>query len=67
MPKSMKRYDENNTTAQYDKNATELIAEAVELERQAEAATPELAMEYRAKAQELRDRALQALQLRKSL
>jgi hypothetical protein len=29
MPKSIKRYDEKNNTAQYDKNATELIAEAV--------------------------------------
>lgn len=68
MPKSIKRYDENNTTAQHDRNATELIAEAVELERQAEAATtPESAAEYRAKAQGLRNRALQALQLRKNL
>jgi len=25
MPKSIKRYDQNNITAQYDKNATELI------------------------------------------
>ena len=68
MPKSMKRYDEKNNAAQYDKNATELIAEAVELEQQAATATtPESATECRAKAQELRNRALEALQLRKTL
>ena len=68
MPKSIKRYDEKNNTAQYDKNATELIAEAVQLEQQAATAkTAESATEYRAKAQELRNKALEALQLRKSL
>jgi hypothetical protein len=68
MPKSIKRYAEGNIAAQYDKNATELIAEAVRWERQADTATtPELAVEYRAKAQELRNRALEALQLRKAL
>jgi hypothetical protein len=67
MPKSIKRYDEKNITAQYDKNATELIAEAVKWEQQADAATtPESAKEYRAKAQELRNKALEALQLRKT-
>lgn len=68
MPKSIKRYAEDNIAAQYDKNATELIAEAVRWERQADTATtPESAVEYRAKAQELRNRALKALQLRKAL
>jgi len=68
MPKSIKRFDENNTSAQYDKNATELIAEAIELERQAKAATtPESAAECRTRAQELRIRALQALQVRQTL
>jgi hypothetical protein len=68
MPKSIKRYAEDNITAQYDKNATELIAEAVRWEREADTATtPESAKEYRAKAQELRNRALEALQLRKAL
>jgi hypothetical protein len=68
MPKSIKRYAEDNIAAQYDKNATELIAEAVMWEREADAATtPESATEYRAKAQELRNRALEALQLRKAL
>jgi hypothetical protein len=68
MPKSIKRYAENNITAQYDKNATELIAEAVKWEQQADTATsPESAAEYRAKAQELRNRALSALQLRITL
>lgn len=68
MPKSIKRYDEKNNAAQYDKNASELIAEAVELEQQAASATtPESAMEFRAKAQELRNRALEVLQLRKTL
>jgi hypothetical protein len=68
MPKSIKRYDEKNNTAQYDKNATEFIAEAVRWEQQAVAATtPESATECRAKAQELRNRALEALQLRKTL
>jgi hypothetical protein len=33
MPKSIKRYDEKYNAAQYDKNATELIAEAVNLEQ----------------------------------
>jgi hypothetical protein len=68
MPKSIKRYDQNNIAAQYDKNATELIAEAVKWEQQADTATtPESAAECRAKAQELRNRALEALQLRKML
>ena len=68
MPKSIKRYDEKNNTAQYDKNATELIAEAVKWEPQAvTATTAESATECRAKAQELRNRALEALQLRKTL
>ena len=68
MPKSIKRYAEDSITAQYDKNATELIAEAVRWEREADTATtPEWATEYRAKAQELRNRALEALQLRKAL
>jgi len=68
MPKSIKRYDGKNNTDQYDKNATELIAEAIQLEQQAATATtPESATEYRAKAQELRKRALEALQLRKTL
>jgi hypothetical protein len=68
MPKSIKRYDQNNISAQYDKNATELIAEAVKWEQQADAATtPESATECRAKAQELRNRALEALQVRKML
>jgi len=67
MPKSIKRYDEKNNAAQYDKNATELIAEALSWEQQAVAATtPESAAECRAKAQELRDRALEAFQLRKT-
>ena len=68
MPKSIKRYAEDNIAAQYDKNATELIAEAVRWEREVDTATtPESATEYRAKAQELRNRALEALQLRKAL
>jgi hypothetical protein len=68
MPKSIKRYAENNIAAQYDKNATELIAEAVKWEQQADTATsPESATEYRAKAQELRNKALVALQLRITL
>jgi hypothetical protein len=68
MPKSIKRYAEDNITAQYDNNATELIAEAVRWEREADTVTtPESATEYRAKAQELRNRALEALQLRKAL
>jgi len=45
-----------------------LIAEAVRWEREVDTATtPESATEYRAKAQELRNRALEALQLRKAL
>ena len=68
MPKSIKRYDEKNSTAQYDKNATELIAEAIRWEQQAlTASTEESAAEYRAKAQDLRHKALEALQLRKTL
>ena len=68
MPKSIKRYDEKDNAAQYDKNTTELIAEAVNCERQAETATtPESAKEYRAQAQALRNRAMEALQLRKTL
>ena len=68
MPKSIKRYAEDNTGDLHDKDATELIAEAIRLEQEASAATtPELAAEYRAKAQELRNRALQALQPRTAL
>jgi hypothetical protein len=68
MPKSIKRFAEDSTGANYDKNATELIAEAVRLEQQASAeAIPEAAAECRAKAQNLRNRALQALQLRTGL
>jgi hypothetical protein len=68
MPKSIKRYDEKNNAAQYDKNATELIAEAIQLEQQAAiATTAESATECRAKAQELRNKALEALQVRKTL
>ena len=68
MPKSIKRYDGKNNTDQYDKNATELIAEAIQLEQQAAiATTPESATECRAKAQELRNKALEALQVRKTL
>jgi hypothetical protein len=68
MPKSIKRYDEKDNAAQYDKNTTELIAEAVNWERQAETATTrELAKEYRSKAQDLRNRALEMLRLRKTL
>ena len=55
MPKSIKRYDKKDNAAQYDKNTTELIAEAVSWEQQAETATPDSAKEYRAKAQELRN------------
>ena len=67
MPKSIKRYDDKNTTAQYDKNATDLIAEAIEWEQRAEAATtPESATGCRAKAQESRNKALEALQPRKT-
>jgi hypothetical protein len=51
MPKSIKRFDEKDNAGQYDKNTTEPIAEAVNWEQQAEAATtPESAKEYRAKA-----------------
>jgi hypothetical protein len=68
MPKSIKRFDEKDNAAQYDKTATELIAEAIQFEQQAATATtPESATECRAKAQELRNRALEALQHRKTL
>lgn len=68
MPKHRERFEDDNVAGQYEKDATELIAEAIRLEQQASAeANPESAAEYRAKAQELRNKALEALQIRRNL
>jgi len=57
------RYVENATAAQYDKEATELMRQVANWEKQAESArSPENRRKYRAKAQESREKAITALQ-----
>jgi hypothetical protein len=57
------RYAENSIVARYDKRATEFMREVVKWERQAErAASPESKKKYQRKAQEVRKKALDALE-----
>lgn len=60
------RYAENSVVAQYDKQAVEFTREVAKWERQADtAASPERKRKYREKAQEFRQKALDAIEMAK--
>lgn len=59
----MPRLAENRIAAQYDQQATELMAQVKKLEEQGDRATSaEAKKKYRSKAQKLRKQAIQALE-----